>query len=121
MQKLTPQEEDAMKYIWQLGEINIRAILEIKEMADIPYTTLASTVKNLEKKGFISSRKIGNVTLFKPLITETNYKKAFMQGFVASYFENSFKEMVNFFVEEEKLSSKELKEIISIIERNKKK
>jgi BlaI family penicillinase repressor len=121
MQKLTPQEEDAMKYIWQLGEINIRAILEIKEMADIPYTTLASTIKNLEKKGFISSRKIGNVSLFKPLITESDYKKTFMQGFVAAYFENSFKEMVNFFVEEKKLSSKELKEIISIIEKKTKK
>jgi len=121
MEKLTPQEEDAMKYLWQLGETNIRAILEIKEMAGIPYTTLASTIKNLEKKNFISSRKIGNVSLFRPIISEVDYKKTFMQGFVAAYFENSFKELVNFFVKEEKLSSKELKEIISIIEKKTKK
>ena len=121
MQKLTPQEEQAMEYLWQLGETNIRAILEMKGMANIPYTTLASTIKNLEKKKFISSRKIGNVSLFKPIISETEYKKNFMQEFVATYFENSYKKMVNFFVNEEKLSPKELKEIISMIEQKKKK
>jgi BlaI family transcriptional regulator, penicillinase repressor len=121
MQRLSDQEEQAMKILWQLGETNIRAILEKEEMVDTPYTTLASTIKNLEKKGFISSRKIGNVSLFKPIISEVDYKKRFMQRFVAAYFDNSFKKMVNFFVEEEKLNQKELNEIISMIERKKKK
>ncbi len=120
MQKLTEQEEQAMKVIWQLGETHIRAILEIMGEEDIPYTTLASTIKNLEKKDYLISRKIGNVSLYKPIITEKDYKKTFMSGFVKDYFDNSYKQMVNFFVENQKLSPRELKEIISIIEKGKK-
>jgi len=39
-----------------------------------------------------------------------------MNGFVKEYFENSYKELVNFFVEQKKLSPKELKEIVEMIE-----
>lgn len=121
MQKLSPPEEAAMNAIWTLGETNIRAILEQLSDEPMPYTTLASTIKNLEKKNYISSRKIGNAILYKPIVTEAQYKKIFMAGFVKKYFDNSFKQMVNFFVEQEKLSPKELKEIISLIEKNKNK
>ena len=112
IQRLTPQEEQAMKVIWLLGETNIRAILDELGEAEVPYTTLASTIKNLEKKKYLTSRKIGNVSLYKPTVTEKQYKKSFMQGFVKDYFDNSYKDMVNFFVEQERLSPSELKEII---------
>jgi predicted transcriptional regulator len=83
-----------------------------------PYTTLASTIKNLEKKGYLTSRMVGNAYLYKPLIPEDEYKKKFMSGFVRDYFSDSYKELVNFFVEEKKLSARELKEIIDIIEKS---
>ena len=53
------------------------------------------------------------------LITEDEYKKKFMSGFVKDYFDDSYKELVNFFVEEKKLSTGELKEIIDLIEKSK--
>jgi predicted transcriptional regulator len=85
-----------------------------------PYTTVASTVKNLEKKGFLSSRLMGNVNVYKPIIAEDEYKKKFMGNVVKEYFDNSYKELVNFFVQQKKLSAKELKEIINLIEGKKK-
>ncbi len=42
-----------------------------------------------------------------------------MGNVVKEYFDNSYKELVNFFVEQKKLSAKELKEIISMIEKGK--
>ena len=120
MQKLTLQEEQAMKVIWQSGESHIRAILDQIGEEEMPYTTLASTIKNLEKKGFLKSRKIGNVSLYTPLITEAAYKNTFLHRFVEDYFDNSYQQMVNFFVENKKLTPKELKEIISMIESEKK-
>ena len=48
------------------------------------------------------------------------YKKEFMGKVVKEYFDNSYKELVNFFVEQKKLSAKELKEIISMIEKGNK-
>jgi predicted transcriptional regulator len=118
MEKLSRQEEEAMQSIWKTGEASIKAFLEnLDEPA--PYTTLASTVRNLEKKGYVSSRLLGNAYLFKPVISEEDYKKKFMNNVVKDYFDNSYKELVNFFVEQKKLSAKELKEIISMIEKNK--
>jgi BlaI family transcriptional regulator, penicillinase repressor len=118
MEKLSRQEEEAMQAIWRTGEASIKSFIEnLDEPA--PYTTVASTVKNLEKKGFVSSRLIGNAYVFKPVVSEEDYKKKFMNNVVKEYFDNSYKELVNFFVEQKKLSAKELKEIISMIEKNK--
>ncbi len=118
MKKLTRQEEEAMLAVWRTGEGNVKSFMEnMNEPA--PYTTVASTIKNLEKKGYISSRLVGNAYLYKPAVSEEDYKKKFMNNVVKEYFDNSYKELVNFFVEQKKLSAKELKEIISMIEKGK--
>ena len=116
MEKLTPQEEQAMNAIWKTGEGIVKLFRENMEPPLPPYTTLASTVKNLEKKGYVSSRLVGNVYLYKPLISQEAYKKTFISKVVESYFSNSYKELVNFFVQQKKLSAKELKDIINMIE-----
>jgi len=121
MEKLTIQEEQAMQAIWKTGEGNIKLFLENMEEPQPPYTTLASTVKNLEKKGLLQSRMVGNTYLYQPAISEAEYKKQMMNGMVKDYFDNSYKELVNFFVEQKKLSSNELKEIIDMIEKGSKK
>lgn len=116
MEKLTHAEEEAMQAVWRNGEGNIKAFMEYLD-GDIPYTTVASTIKNLEKKGYLHSRLVGNAYLYKPAVSEQDYKKKFMGNVVKDYFDNSYKELVNFFVEQKKLSAKELKEIISMIEK----
>ena len=40
-----------------------------------------------------------------------------MGNVVQDYFKNSYKEMVSFFVKDEKISAQELKEIIDLIEK----
>jgi BlaI family transcriptional regulator, penicillinase repressor len=116
MEKLTHVEEEPMQAVWRNGEGNVKAFMEQLDEA-IPYTTVASTIKNLEKKGYLSSRLLGNAYLYKPAVSEADYKKKFMNGVVKEYFDNSYKELVNFFVEQKKLSAKELKEIITMIEK----
>jgi BlaI family penicillinase repressor len=118
MEKLSHQEEEAMQAVWKTGEGSVKLFLENMPSPGTPYTTLASTIKNLEKKGFLSSRLIGNAYLYRPLISEDEYKNKFMNGFVRDYFANSYKDLVNFFVEGKKLSAEELKEIINLIEKS---
>lgn len=118
MEKLTLQEEQAMQAVWKTGEGNVKSFLENLE-TEMPYTTLASTIKNLEKKNYLKSRMVGNMYVYSPLVSEEDYKQRFMSGFVKEYFKNSYKEMVNFFVEQKKLSPAELKEIIKMIENGK--
>ena len=50
MEKLTFQEEEIMLIIWQVKEGVIKDFLNCMEEPRPPYTTVASIVKNLEKR-----------------------------------------------------------------------
>jgi predicted transcriptional regulator len=118
-EKLTKQEEAAMLAIWKTGKGFVRDFLD--QHADpLPhYNTLVSTIKNLEKKGFVDHKLVGNVNEYFPVIKEADYKKQFLTNVVKDHFSDSYKELVAFFAEEKKISAKELKEIIEMIERKK--
>ena len=76
----------------------------------------SSVVRNLEKKQYLSPFKLGNSIQYHPIIKESDYKRYFLSGVVSNYFTGSYKEMVSFFVRDRKISKKELKELINIIE-----
>jgi len=117
MEKLSQQEEEAMQAVWQFGPGFIKDFLDQLAEPKPPYTTLASTVKNLERKGFLKGEKLGNSFRYLPMIQEEEYKKRFMNGFVSNYFQNSYKDLVTFFANEKKISATDLKEIIKLIEK----
>ena len=77
MIKLTPQEEQLMIAIWKVGEGHVKGYMEHMPNPG-PYTTVASTIKNLEKKEYIAGRLFGNTYVYKPLVSEEEYKKKFM-------------------------------------------
>lgn len=105
-----------MQAVWKTGEGNIKTFLQQLDEPRPPYTTLASTVKNLEKKGYLHSRLVGNTLLYAPAVTEEAYKQKFMGHVVRDYFENSYQELVSFFVRKKKISTEELRDIIDRIE-----
>ena len=117
MEKLSQQEEEAMQAVWQAGTGFIKDFLDQMSEPKPPYTTLASTIKNLERKGFLTSEKLGNSYRYTPAIIEEEYKKRFMSGFVSDYFKNSYKDLVTFFANEKKISAVDLQEIIKLIEK----
>lgn len=117
MEKLSPQEESVMQAIWQIGMGAVRDMMAYLPSPKPPYTTVASVVKKLEKKQYLDARKFGNTYVYTPLVSQEQYKARFMSHFVNHYFDNSFKKMVSFFAEKEKISAKELKEILDIIEK----
>ena len=119
MEKLSVQEEELMQIIWQYGEGSVKTFLQEFTNPKPPYTTVASITKNLEKKGYVTSNLLGNTYIYSAIISAEDYKRHFMQGFIQNYFNNSYKDMVNFFVSQKKLKPKELKEIIDLIEKNK--
>ncbi|MDR1055909.1 MAG: BlaI/MecI/CopY family transcriptional regulator [Prevotellaceae bacterium] len=119
LEKLTKQEEEAMLAIWQTGKGVARDFLE-KHAKPVPhYNTLVSTIKNLEKKAYVSHRLVGNVNEYFALIDEVEYKKQFLTTVVKNHFSNSYKELVAFFAGEKRISAKELQEIIDMIENKK--
>lgn len=119
MEKLTIQEEEVMRRIWQLAPCFVKDILATYEEPKPPYTTLASVVKNLERKKYVKARRNGNTYEYRPLVEQGEYKKTFMGSVVTNYFADSYKEMVSFFAKEQKISSDDLKDIIDMIEKGK--
>jgi len=117
MQKLTNKEEEIMQILWRLKKAFVKEVLaEIKE--DQPhYNTLSTIIRNLEEKGFVSYNAFGNTHQYYPIVKMEEYRKRFMNTAIENYFDNSYKNMVSFFAEEQKISAEELREILAIIEK----
>ena len=117
MQKLTNKEEEIMHILWSLKKAFVKDVLaEIVE--DKPhYNTLSTIIRNLEEKGYVSYTAYGNTHQYYPIVTKEAYRKEFMNTAIENYFNNSYKNMVSFFAEEQKISAKELREILDIIEK----
>lgn len=116
MERLTQQEEEVMLYIWEAGDCFVKEIVAKFPEPQPPYTTVASIVNNLKRKGYVAAKRLGNTYQYSPLIKQSEYKRTFMGGVVRNYFANSYKEMVSFFAQEQKISANDLKEIIDLIE-----
>ena len=117
MEKLTNQEEELMLVIFQQGKGYIKDFIQRMNEPHPPSTTVASIVKNLERKGYVKGIRYGNTSEYSPVIEESEFKSKLLSGVVHNYFENSYKDMVSFFAEKQKISAEELKEIIKLIEK----
>lgn len=117
MQKLTNKEEEIMHILWNLKKAFVKDVLaEIIE--DKPhYNTLSTIIRNLEEKGYVTHTAYGNTHQYYPIVTKEAYRKEFMNTAIEHYFNNSYKNMVSFFAEEQKISAKELREILDLIEK----
>ncbi|HSD15317.1 MAG TPA: BlaI/MecI/CopY family transcriptional regulator [Flavobacterium sp.] len=119
MQKLTNKEEEVMHILWKLKKAFVKEVLaEITE--DQPhYNTLSTIIRNLEEKGYVGHNAFGNTHQYYPIVSKEDYRKGFMNTAIENYFNNSYKSMVSFFAKEEKISAKELREILEMIEQKK--
>lgn len=87
------------------------------------YTTVATFLKILTNKGFVTSRRgeTGKARIFSCVITRAMYSKQMMQEMKRGLFGGSIRRMVNFFVQEEELSFEELRELLEYIEEDQEK
>ncbi|MEM1002023.1 MAG: BlaI/MecI/CopY family transcriptional regulator [Bacteroidota bacterium] len=119
MQKLTNKEEEIMHILWKLERAFVKDVM-IEMDADAPhYNTLSTIIRNLEEKGYVDHKAYGKTHQYFPIIPKEDYKKRFMSRAIDNYFNSSYKNVVSFFAQEEKISVEELKEIIKIIENKK--
>ncbi|MDR2847511.1 MAG: BlaI/MecI/CopY family transcriptional regulator, partial [Bacteroidales bacterium] len=116
MKRLSLQEEEAMFILWRLGKGFVRDVLEQYPEPKPPYTTLSSTIKKLETKSFVKSKQYGVTREYQPIVSEEDYKKQSVSGFVKNYFADSYSDVVSFFAKERAISADELREIIRLIE-----
>ncbi|MDZ7613307.1 MAG: BlaI/MecI/CopY family transcriptional regulator [Flavobacteriaceae bacterium] len=120
MEKLTNKEEEILQVIWQLENAFVKDVVAELPKPKPHYNTISTIIRNMEEKGVVGHNTFGKTHQYFAKVSKEDYKKGFMQKTIKNYFENSYKNVVSFFAQEEKISVKELKEIIDIIENNKK-
>ncbi len=119
MEKLTNKEEEIMHILWKLQKGFINDILAEMPEPKPHYNTLSTLVRILEEKGVVAYKAYGKSHQYYPVVTMEAYRSMFMEETMQKYFDNSFSNLVNFFVKDKQVSQKELNEILSIIEKNK--
>ena len=113
--RLTKAEEEIMLILWKLKECTTRDVMNELKQAEIPYTTVSTVVRVLEKKGFVGHKAVGTTYLYRPLLEKKDYLKGHLSGIAANYFNGSLPRMAAFFAKENDLNLNELQELIGDI------
>jgi BlaI family penicillinase repressor len=114
---LTKAEEKAMKILWSIKKGLIRDVVSEYEDPKPAYTTVATIFKILEKKGFVGRRPVSNSHEYYPLVERDDYTTQSVKSLVKNYFSNSFKNMVSEFSSNENLTTKDMQELITHLEK----
>lgn len=118
MEKLTAKEEEIMQILWKLKKAFVKDIIKELPDSDQPYTTVASVVRLLEKKGYVDHNSYGRMHEYYPLVRKSDFRKHKFKEFVTQYFDNSFEGVVSFLAREEKISPEEMEKIVREINSN---
>jgi len=110
--RLTKAEEQVMQILWELREAVVKDLMEHFEEPKPAYTTVATVLRVLEKKGFVSFRKVGNTYLYSPLVTKVEYTRFQVTNLLSNYFNGSFPKMATFFARENDISIADLENIL---------
>ncbi|MBS1643758.1 MAG: BlaI/MecI/CopY family transcriptional regulator [Bacteroidetes bacterium] len=113
--QLTRAEESVMKALWVQEKSFVREIIERMPRPKPHANTVNTILKILLEKGFVESEPIGNAKQYRAIITKEAYSKRRMKQLLNGYFNNSFSDMVSFFVKEKDLDIKELEAILKTL------
>jgi len=115
--RLTKREEDVMKILWKAEKGFVKDLMTQHPEPKPHYNTFSTIIRGLEEKGYVAHNSYGNAHEYYPVITKEAYRKLFIKNVVSDYFGASYKNVVSFFINEEKLNVDDLKELIDLIEK----
>lgn len=119
--ELTKAEEKIMQILWKLEKGFIKDILERFDKPKPAYTTVATIVRILEKKGFVSYKSYGNAYQYYPLISKEEYSEKHLNPLFRKYFKGSVKDVVSFFADNNNVDTDDIDDAIEILTELKKK
>lgn len=121
IRELTKAEEEIMQKLWILEKAFVKDIIEELPDPKPAYNTVSTIIRILENKGFVGHESFGKSHQYHPLIDRDTYKNFATRKLVSSYFDNSPQNMLSFFLENKQMNTKELDEIMKILEQAKRK
>ena len=96
--RLHPLELEVMKVVWKLGRATVNDVLDNIDRK-LAYTTVATTMKSLEKKGVLSHQVDGRTFVYQPLVKESEITHRMLSDLLERLFDNSAEKLVNTLLE----------------------
>ena len=118
---LTNAEERIMQILWDIEKGFVKDIQQEYPDPKPPYNTISTIIRVLVKKEVVSYNSYGGSHQYYPLFTKEEYRKSQMGKLVNEYYNNSLKQVVNFFSENKNLKSSEVDEVMKMLEEIKQK
>lgn len=105
---LTKAEEQVMQVLWKLEKGYLRDIVDAMPEPKPHSNTVATVLKILIDKGYISHQVHGRAHCYIPQISKDAYSNSSIKNIVEGYFEGSFPEVVSFMVKQKDLKVSDL-------------
>lgn len=109
-----------MNMLWESGPLFVREMVEKYPEPKPHFNTVATTIRILEKKGYVEHESFGGTHRFRAIAQRAEFGERTLAQVIFEYFGNSYKRAVSALAEEEKISADELREIIELIEKKEK-
>ena len=114
--KLTEAEWLIMNALWRGYPATARQIAErLPAGINWAYTTIKTMLTRLVEKNALTEQKRGNTSLYDPLVSKQNARLNAIKTLADQAFDGAFGPLMHFLIEEEKLSAKQRKELMSIL------
>lgn len=116
MERLTPREEELMRWFWTRGPLFVRELVALYPEPRPHFNTLSTMVRTLEAKGYVAHKSYGNTYQYYAVVTEEEFRRSTLKGVIRKYFDNSYLGAVSTLIREEQISVDELRELLARIE-----
>ena len=117
MKNISEAELEVMQVLWSKGEsTSLEIISEVKKKKEWKSNTIMTLVSRLVNKEFVDViRENKALLIYKPKITEYDYKSKETNNFIEKLYNGSINNMLVAFAKSKKLSKKDLEDLIKLV------
>lgn len=109
-----------MQIMWGLEKAFVKDVIENLPEPRPHYNTVATLMKRLEDKGYLAHKEYGGTYEYYTVVGKEAYKHTFMKKVLNTFFDNSYLDLLAYYAKQEKISPKEMQQLIKMIEKDKK-
>jgi len=104
-----------MKVLWERGASTVSAVVDSLG-EDLAYSTVLTTLRILENKGYVRHVKEGRAFIYRPIVSREKASDRALTHLVRRFFENSPELLMLNLIEKKKISAEELQRLRKKIE-----
>lgn len=106
---LTEAELRIMNVLWRKGSGTVQQVLDsITEKPVLAYNSVLTTIRILERKGYLKHLKDGRAHVFTPLVGQKEATRSEIRRLVSRFFKNSHEQLVLNLLEDEGVGPEEI-------------